>query len=82
MADMKPCVCATCGKHGECPSYLNVAYCEDCLTNLAAERGVSVTRCKCGAIGIEERREPAPGICPACFALTIKHTVALEVSNG
>lgn len=82
MTDMKPCICATCGKSGECPSYLKVAYCEDCLAKLAAERGVAVTHCKCGAIGIEERHDPAPGICPACFALIIKQTVALEVSNG
>lgn len=65
MSNWRKCVCASCGAIGETRQQ-DPVWCPDCLgKNLRP--GQRIVTCECGAIGVEDANDPAPGLCPNCL---------------
>lgn len=64
----RDCVCATCGAAGKAMRP-DPVYCPPCLDARPLKPGQRLATCDvCGAKGIENEDDPAPGICPDCLA--------------
>ena len=70
----RKCLCATCGKSGR-TTKADPVYCHACQEAML-KPGQRLATCRaCGAKGIEDADDPAPGLCPDCFEAFLRAAV-------